>query len=61
MLECVFEAQLVSSSEFVQNDQRSARNRMVIARMPEDRSETLTNVQQPFQTFKPYTPACVHL
>eukprot|EP00972_Heterocapsa_arctica_P006980 1021372-Heterocapsa_arctica.AAC.1 len=30
----------LSSSDVVQNDQRSARNRMVIGRMSEDRSNT---------------------
>eukprot|EP00972_Heterocapsa_arctica_P035996 5296411-Heterocapsa_arctica.AAC.1 len=29
----------------VQNDQRSERNRMVMARMPEDRSKTFKNLQ----------------
>eukprot|EP00972_Heterocapsa_arctica_P044129 6513714-Heterocapsa_arctica.AAC.1 len=42
-------SKLVSSLDFVQNDERCARNLMVIARMPEDRSETfknpLTNIQ----------------
>eukprot|EP00972_Heterocapsa_arctica_P077303 11402882-Heterocapsa_arctica.AAC.1 len=33
-------SKLVPSSDVVQNDQRSARNVMVIARMPEDRSTT---------------------
>eukprot|EP00972_Heterocapsa_arctica_P021564 3172387-Heterocapsa_arctica.AAC.1 len=36
----------VCISEFVQHDKRSARNLMVIARMPEDRSETF----EPFTT-----------
>eukprot|EP00972_Heterocapsa_arctica_P031890 4697696-Heterocapsa_arctica.AAC.1 len=34
-----------SSSDFVRNDQRSATNLMAIARMPEDRSKTLKNLQ----------------
>eukprot|EP00972_Heterocapsa_arctica_P037632 5538726-Heterocapsa_arctica.AAC.1 len=33
----------LSSSDFVQNDQPSARNLMVIVRMPEDRSNTFNN------------------
>eukprot|EP00972_Heterocapsa_arctica_P115371 16447365-Heterocapsa_arctica.AAC.1 len=37
----------LSSSYVVQHDQRSARNLMVIARMPRDRSKTFTNLQQP--------------
>eukprot|EP00972_Heterocapsa_arctica_P099959 14741175-Heterocapsa_arctica.AAC.1 len=35
----------VSSSDVMQNDQPSARNRKVIARMPEDRSNTFNNLQ----------------
>eukprot|EP00972_Heterocapsa_arctica_P022872 3364299-Heterocapsa_arctica.AAC.1 len=42
----------LSSSEFVQHDQRSARNLMVIARMPADRSTTFKNRQQRSKTFK---------
>eukprot|EP00972_Heterocapsa_arctica_P042824 6314387-Heterocapsa_arctica.AAC.1 len=34
----------LSSSDFVPNDQRSARNRMAIARMPEDCSKTVNNL-----------------
>eukprot|EP00972_Heterocapsa_arctica_P048466 7144091-Heterocapsa_arctica.AAC.1 len=42
----VFDAQdWISSSELVQNDQGSARNVMVTARMPEDRSKTIKNFQ----------------
>eukprot|EP00972_Heterocapsa_arctica_P060734 8959586-Heterocapsa_arctica.AAC.1 len=40
----------LSSSDFVQNDKRSAWNRMVIARMPEDRPNTVKtfrNLQTP--------------
>eukprot|EP00972_Heterocapsa_arctica_P078956 11642073-Heterocapsa_arctica.AAC.1 len=36
-----------SSSDFVQNDKRSAGNLMVIARMPEDPSKTFENRQTP--------------
>eukprot|EP00972_Heterocapsa_arctica_P102587 15119694-Heterocapsa_arctica.AAC.1 len=55
----VFEARdWISSSEVVQNDQHSANNLMVTARMPEDRSKTFKNLQKPS---KPYTPVCAHL
>eukprot|EP00972_Heterocapsa_arctica_P044135 6515407-Heterocapsa_arctica.AAC.1 len=55
----VFEAQdRLSSSDFVQNDQRSARNLMVITRKPEDRSKAFKNLRKPSE---PYTPVCVHL
>eukprot|EP00972_Heterocapsa_arctica_P061669 9094465-Heterocapsa_arctica.AAC.1 len=37
----------LSSSEFVPTDQRSARNPMMIARTPEDRSKTFKNRQKP--------------
>eukprot|EP00972_Heterocapsa_arctica_P029948 4413070-Heterocapsa_arctica.AAC.1 len=33
-------SKFVSSSDVAQNDKRSARNIMVLARMPEDRSKT---------------------
>ena len=39
----LFKSSYISSSDFVQNDHRSARNLMVIARMPEDRSKTFKN------------------
>eukprot|EP00972_Heterocapsa_arctica_P088586 13062999-Heterocapsa_arctica.AAC.1 len=52
----------LSSSEFVQHDQRSARNLTVTARMPEDRSNTvkhIENLQQPLKTCKAiYTCMC---
>eukprot|EP00972_Heterocapsa_arctica_P100633 14837800-Heterocapsa_arctica.AAC.1 len=35
----------LSSSDFMQNDGRSARNLTVTARMPEDRSKTFKNLQ----------------
>eukprot|EP00972_Heterocapsa_arctica_P038161 5618405-Heterocapsa_arctica.AAC.1 len=35
-----------SQAQTVQNDQRLARNRMVIGRMPEDRSKTFKNMKQ---------------
>eukprot|EP00972_Heterocapsa_arctica_P077366 11410489-Heterocapsa_arctica.AAC.1 len=41
---------IVSSSDMLQNDQRPARNIMVLARLPEDRSETLKNLQAPLHT-----------
>eukprot|EP00972_Heterocapsa_arctica_P109979 16195229-Heterocapsa_arctica.AAC.1 len=40
---CCFSSNLLSSPDVVQNDQRSAMNVMVIARMPEDRSKTVSN------------------
>eukprot|EP00972_Heterocapsa_arctica_P027195 3998597-Heterocapsa_arctica.AAC.1 len=49
---CCLRSKLVSSSEFVQNDMRSARNLMVIARRPEDRSKTVRNLQKHSKTFK---------
>eukprot|EP00972_Heterocapsa_arctica_P079550 11723856-Heterocapsa_arctica.AAC.1 len=58
----------LSSSDVSHNYKRSARNIMVIAGMPEDRSKTINNFQTPSNTFnslqqpsKPYTPVCVHL
>eukprot|EP00972_Heterocapsa_arctica_P074676 11020151-Heterocapsa_arctica.AAC.1 len=49
----------LSSSDAVQNDQRSARNPMVIAGMPEDRSKTFKNLQKQTKTFKAiYTCTC---
>eukprot|EP00972_Heterocapsa_arctica_P106940 15752915-Heterocapsa_arctica.AAC.1 len=42
----------VSSSDLMQNDQRSARSMTVIARMPEDRLKTINNREQPSNTFK---------
>eukprot|EP00972_Heterocapsa_arctica_P085685 12627204-Heterocapsa_arctica.AAC.1 len=48
----------LSSSDVVQKYKRSARNLMVIARMPEDRRKPLKNLQKPS---RPYTPRCVHL
>eukprot|EP00972_Heterocapsa_arctica_P097014 14312515-Heterocapsa_arctica.AAC.1 len=46
MLERVFEAQHCSQAHiFAQNDQRSARNLVVIARVPEDRAKTFKNLQ----------------
>eukprot|EP00972_Heterocapsa_arctica_P020577 3032859-Heterocapsa_arctica.AAC.1 len=52
-LEHGFEAQHWSQAQFfVQNDQRSARHLMVIARMPEDSSNTFKNLQTPSTTFK---------
>eukprot|EP00972_Heterocapsa_arctica_P026979 3968457-Heterocapsa_arctica.AAC.1 len=50
-----------SSSAFVQNDQRSARNIMAIARMPanlQKHVKTFKNLQTPSQ---PYAPVRVHL
>eukprot|EP00972_Heterocapsa_arctica_P021223 3124426-Heterocapsa_arctica.AAC.1 len=45
MLERVFEAQHLSQAHsLVQNDKRSAGNIMVIARRPEDRSNTFNNL-----------------
>eukprot|EP00972_Heterocapsa_arctica_P110770 16310795-Heterocapsa_arctica.AAC.1 len=48
----------LSSSEVVQTGQPSARNIMVIARMPEDRSKTLQKqtVKNRQTPSKPYTP-----
>eukprot|EP00972_Heterocapsa_arctica_P033109 4870803-Heterocapsa_arctica.AAC.1 len=46
-----------SSSDVVQNDQGSARNRMVIVRMPEDRSNTVKHLQTQKQTTI-YTCTC---
>eukprot|EP00972_Heterocapsa_arctica_P078804 11620979-Heterocapsa_arctica.AAC.1 len=40
------------------NDERSARNIMAIARMPEDRSNTFEGLKK---TSKPYAPVRVHL
>eukprot|EP00972_Heterocapsa_arctica_P010278 1509246-Heterocapsa_arctica.AAC.1 len=49
----MFEAQdCLSSSDVVQNYNLSARNLMVIARMPEDCSKTFNHVQKPSKTFK---------
>eukprot|EP00972_Heterocapsa_arctica_P107520 15839431-Heterocapsa_arctica.AAC.1 len=49
----------LSSLYFVQNDKRSARNLVVIARMPEDRSNTVNNLQTLSTTFKAiYTCMC---
>eukprot|EP00972_Heterocapsa_arctica_P098700 14564806-Heterocapsa_arctica.AAC.1 len=59
MLERDFEAQhMFQAQMLLNNDQRSARNLMVIAIMPEDRSNTFKQLQKPS---KPYTPVCAHL
>eukprot|EP00972_Heterocapsa_arctica_P068591 10134272-Heterocapsa_arctica.AAC.1 len=65
MLERVFDINIgLKLIYIVQNDKRSARNQLVIARMPEDCSTTvktfkhLNNSQTPS---KPSTPVCVHL
>eukprot|EP00972_Heterocapsa_arctica_P075462 11130859-Heterocapsa_arctica.AAC.1 len=47
----------LSSSDFVQNYQRSARNLMVLARMPEDCSKTIENRFNTFNNFQSH----VHL
>eukprot|EP00972_Heterocapsa_arctica_P097694 14415522-Heterocapsa_arctica.AAC.1 len=51
---CVGSSTFVSSSDVVQNDRCSARNIMVIARMPEDRSKTCLNKnqQKPFKNLQ---------
>eukprot|EP00972_Heterocapsa_arctica_P102024 15033144-Heterocapsa_arctica.AAC.1 len=49
----------LSSSDVAQKDQRPARNLMMIARMPEDRSKTFKNLQNLLKTFKAtYTCVC---
>eukprot|EP00972_Heterocapsa_arctica_P023622 3480673-Heterocapsa_arctica.AAC.1 len=45
---------VLSNSYVVQKYKRSARNIMVIARMPEDRSATFEHIQT--HPSKPYTP-----
>eukprot|EP00972_Heterocapsa_arctica_P004569 679645-Heterocapsa_arctica.AAC.1 len=52
----------LSSSDFVQNDKRYARNLTLIARMPEDRAKNVKQtLENPEKPSKPYTPVCVHL
>eukprot|EP00972_Heterocapsa_arctica_P104172 15352274-Heterocapsa_arctica.AAC.1 len=56
---CVRNLKLVSSSDVVQTYQRSARNILVIARIPEARSTTLQKHYKPLTTFKAiYTCTC---
>eukprot|EP00972_Heterocapsa_arctica_P038739 5709629-Heterocapsa_arctica.AAC.1 len=56
MLEHVFETRNWSQAYVVQNYKRSARNLMVMARMPEDRSKTFKTIQTPSKTFKAIYP-----
>eukprot|EP00972_Heterocapsa_arctica_P031082 4574371-Heterocapsa_arctica.AAC.1 len=60
MLERVLEVQSLSQAQYCANNYtRSARNLMVIARMPEDLSNTFKNLQQPSKTDKAiYTCMC---
>eukprot|EP00972_Heterocapsa_arctica_P006821 997003-Heterocapsa_arctica.AAC.1 len=60
MLERAFEAQQLSPGQILCNNYKlSARNLMVIARMPEDRSNTFKNLQKYSKTFKAtYTCMC---
>eukprot|EP00972_Heterocapsa_arctica_P007272 1059968-Heterocapsa_arctica.AAC.1 len=50
----------LSNSDFVQNDQRSARYIMVIARMPEDRSKTVKNLKTNFKNLHSHIHLCVY-
>eukprot|EP00972_Heterocapsa_arctica_P025818 3799383-Heterocapsa_arctica.AAC.1 len=50
---CFRSSKLFSSSDSVQNDRRSARNLMVIARMPRRPLKTVKNLQTPSKPYKP--------
>eukprot|EP00972_Heterocapsa_arctica_P055585 8199105-Heterocapsa_arctica.AAC.1 len=52
-------SRLVSSSDFVQNDKGATRKLMVIARMPEDRSNNIQNLKT-FKNLQSHIHLCVY-